>query len=222
MSKRRREPSDADRLRGDADRFHEVLTVCKHSLTQDIRARAEELRVEAQQITDRVEEVSKRIAKTGIVTERDHSQLEAINAEAQELEGRAGHAFPPFPRPVTLEEDWDQSGQTDMTALLTILAPFTKARLPALCGGLKEVEARRLVVSLRGLFKVLARQHQTNLRDRIRWLLVFEGHYARRLPWRAAYEYASKRLAGTSAAGGKYAMEVSYKMFARRSKNMVG
>jgi hypothetical protein len=66
-------------------------------------------------------------------------------------------------------------------------------------------------VLFNGLNEVLRRQRRSDHRHPLRWGLVFEGHYVKRLTWPAACEYASERLAGTSAAGGPDTMWKSYK-----------
>jgi hypothetical protein len=124
---------------------------------------------------------------------------------------------------------WEQSGHTDMVALHAMLAWFVKMRLPVLLNrlnkdsGRDKDEAMFLTALFNGLNEVLQRQHgPPDSRHPNRWLAVFEGHYVKHLGWPAAYKYASERLAGTSAAGGKEAMKKSYQLFARRSKTMVG
>jgi hypothetical protein len=204
-AKRRREPDDDDRLK-------EVLTAFKQSVEQDTKATAEAFRTEVQQTRDRIEEVSNRIATTGILTERDGSELEAAIAKIQEHEVCLDRLWPPFPRAPTFEARWEQSGHTDTTALHGMLARFVTTHLPVLCSGLEEGEARQLLVLFGGLNEVILRRQQPppDRRDTIRWLLVFAGRYVKRLTWQAAYEYASKQLAGTSAGGSRRTMKRAY------------
>jgi hypothetical protein len=203
----------------DADLFEGVLTAFRQSFKQS----TEEFRTEAQQNRDRIEEVMNRIATTGIVTKRESYPLETATAKIQEFEVRLDRLFPPFPRAPTFEARWKQSGHTDTTALHGMLARFVTTHLQALCSRLEEGEARQLLVLFGGLNEVMLRQQQPpDHRHAIRWLLVFEGHYVKHLPWPAAYKYASNRLSNTSAAGGRDAMAKSYKLHARRSKSMPG
>jgi hypothetical protein len=215
-AKRGRDPDDADRL-------DDVITASKQSFKQHIRARMEELRTEGQQIKDRRLEVEKRITTTGILTPHDLSLMEVINAEVEKFDFKIrADCVLPFPRRLTPEAIWEQSGHTDTPALHAMLTRFVKTHLPMLFHGLNEVERKHLLALFRGLDEVLRQQRTPDRRHAIRWHLVFEGRYVKRLPWRAAYEYASERLAGTSAGGGPEAMAKSYKLHVRRCKNMPG
>jgi hypothetical protein len=98
------------------------------------------------------------------------------------------------------EEKWEQSGLTARETLLAMLTPFAATIPPALVNQLRE------------------RLQQPPNRHWLRWVFVFEAHYGAGLRWRAAYDYASARLADTYARGGKDTMAKSYKRVTRANQ----
>jgi hypothetical protein len=162
---------------------------------------------EFQQIGDLLDETFDRIEATCIV-EHDllASQLQRFYAThcnataACEKVERVLRALPPMLTPADM---WEQSGHTDLGTLRFMLAAYKATLPPTLFDGLNEI--------LEGL----QRRRPADHRHVLRWGLVFEGRHIKRLTWKKAYAYASRRLAGTSAGGGLESVCKSYKRVSR-------
>lgn len=214
----------------DAARLGEVVAASTRSMTQHISAIVQAAENELQQYRDwsveaenRIVEMKNRILAeidaTGMTPERDLSLLKAMcasvearvkamNARIEEMQTLVlTPATFPFPLQSPITAAWELSGHTDTLALRFMLAPFEATLPPVLFSGLNEVLRRHPLPDGRHMY---------------RWLLVFEGHYVKHLSWEKAYEYASERLAGTSAGGGPDAMATSYKLHRRRLKSISG
>jgi hypothetical protein len=144
------------------------------------------------EILELAAEIGRRTDRTDIKAERERILIDAVEEMFRKL--------PPTPT-----EMWELSGRTDTEALIDMLAPFAATLPPTLLDGLNE----RL-------------QQQQTAPDfhLLRYALVREGVEVKGLTWAKAFVYASERLAGTSAAGGKWAMRESYRLRKRLARRL--
>jgi hypothetical protein len=130
--------------------------------------------------------------ENGLATECDRRNLES----AEKLWSKLG----PLLR--SPEEIWEQSGHTDIDALIEMLLRSRTTTLPP--------------ALFEGLYSILLRQRPKNQTEHsTRWALVYYAHFIKKLSWPEAYKDASKRLAGTSAAGSPDTMKKSYGLVKR-------
>jgi hypothetical protein len=191
----------------------EVWTAMRHSIERHVVEVIQQQRNGLQELEDLRSEAENRIARIAATDATTVAEGQAILLRLKDKQQSFGNQARAMlskldlarrlPRLPTMAELWEQSGHTDAGALREMLAPFDTTLPPVLFNGLNEV---------------LRRQRPSDRHHLLRYGLVFEGHYAKRLPWPAACKYASERLAGTSAAGGPDAMWKSYKRVNKRAK----
>jgi hypothetical protein len=192
VTSKRAKQSGNKRVTGANRNLDEQIAAVTQSLGGHLSERWEELEKMIREIYERIVESENRIRANGMVTERDQHLIEVV----KDMFGK----LPKLPGLKTPEERWEKSRHADTAALLDMLHPFKAILPPALWNGLNEH---------------LRKQPSKHM---VRWALVYEAHFIKKLSWPAAYEDASERLADTLAGGRSSTMKSSYLLVTRASR----
>ena len=192
MTAKRAKQSGNKKVTGVNCNLDEQIAAVTQSLGRHFSERWKELEEMVRQIDARIVELESGIYATGVVTERDQHLIEVLKAMFGKLRK--------LPRVKTPEERWEQSRHTDTAALLDMLHPFEAILPPVLYNGLN------------GHLRKQPSKHV------VRWALVYEAHFIKKLSWQTAYTDVSERLADTSACGRSSTMKSSYQLVTRASR----